>query len=596
MGLFDFLKPKKQDMGDIKQEKSNTPINPILPADRKMDLKPEEKSNMPGRPVSGEDKRGDLKPEEKGNTPVNPVSPADRKGDLKPEEIYIPDEPRRHKEEVQHMEISFEQAREQGWHYNRKSRKRMRITRYTGTEKNITVPARIGDYIVNEIGQRAFYGADIDSVLVPDTVKKLNSLCFCTSTVKKVTFAEGIPEIPDDAFRSCQNLSRVHLPATVCRIGKRAFYSCKSLPYINIPSYCRVEEEAFRYSGLKGLACGRVNDGNAFANTPLQMNYKLVLVPPNYYNSDIDYDVLLVGTKAEVKFPGGSVHLGKNSIVHGCNLDLSKCSRIRMDIEAFWCKRDRWGVAGVMPACKVIVPQGAKGIYLPRFVDAFYPNGIKYAGYITAKSDHADKTTLYVNGEELPSFSITHISHKGKRVDIEAEKSLRFYEYAVSSPAMESISFSDIYGEGELFFAGCRRLHKVEWNGKYCAYIPSEELVGHQAHIQLLKAFSGIHSGGFYRFFDSGVIGQVFTKPVSSYAEFRLQPEKPVRLSQKSKILIAVDVLRSTETLFENRELYVKYLQTHKRYAKAVCEKLPEKWQEYKNFLKAFYEEAAIWA
>lgn len=544
MSLFDLFKPKKQNTEYIKPEEINTQKSPILP------------ENM--------------------------------KGYIKPEEIYTPEKPHRHKTEVQHIKISYEQARAQGWHFKRKSRNRMRITRYTGTDRNIIVPAMIEGYIINEIGQRAFYGADIDSVMIPDTMKKLNSLCFCTSKVKKVTFAEGITEIPDDTFRSCQHLHTVHLPTTLCHIGKRAFYSCESLTYINIPFYSfNIGEEAFRYSGLNGFAIGTVHDGNAFSNTPLQKNYKLILDPPNYYNTGTDYSVLLVGTNADVKFPGGSVYLGKNSVVHGCTLDLSRCSKITIDTDAFKCKRDNWGLIWSQPVCKVIIPQGEKGLYIPAFVDAYYPDGTKYVGYIVDQSKNANKTTLWVNGKELPSFSITH---KKNVVDIESEKSLKFHEYAVNSHAVDSISFTVIYGEGELFFTGCRHLHKVEWNGKYCVYIPSEELICPQAHRQLLKAFSGRVVEGFYRFFDSNIIDQVFTVPISNYTEFHVPHKKPVRLSQKSKILIAIDVLRSTESLFENREMYVKYLQTHKRYAKIVCQRLPEKWQEYKDFLKAFYE------
>ena len=528
-----------------------------------------------------------IKPEEI-NTQKSPTPSTNMKGYIKPEEIYTPEKPHRHKTEVQHIEISYEQAREQGWHFKRKSRNRMRITRYTGTDRNIIVPAMIGGHIINEIGQRTFYGADIDSVMIHDTVKKLNSLCFCKSKVKKVTFAEGITEIPDDTFRSCQHLNNIHLPTTLCHIGKRAFHSCESLTYINIPFYSlKMGEEAFRYSGLNGFAIGTVRDGNAFSNTPLQKNYKLILDPPNYYNSGTDYSVLLVGTNADVKFPGGSVYLGKNSVVHGCTLDLSRCSRITLHAEAFKCKRDNWGLIWSQPVCKVIVPQGEKGLYIPAFVDAYYPDGIKYVGYIVDKSKNINKTTLQVSGNELPSFSI---AHKRKELEIEAKESLKFHEYAVNSHTIESISFTDIYGEGELFFTGCRHLHKVEWNGEYCAYIPSEELICRQVHSHLLKAFSGRVVEGFYRFFDSSVIDQVFTEPVSNYAEFHIPHKKPVRLSQKSKILLAIDVLRSTESLFENREIYVKYLQTHNRYARIVCERLPEKWQEYKDFLELFYE------
>ena len=57
-------------------------------------------------------------------------------------------------------------------------------------------------------------------------------------------------------------------------------------------------------------------------------------------------------------------------------------------------------------------------------------------------------------------------------------------------------------------------------------------------------------------------------------------------LSQKQKILIAADVLRSTEALYPDRAPYIGYLQTHKRYALLLSKNLP---QDYVDFLRKFY-------
>ena len=58
-------------------------------------------------------------------------------------------------------------------------------------------------------------------------------------------------------------------------------------------------------------------------------------------------------------------------------------------------------------------------------------------------------------------------------------------------------------------------------------------------------------------------------------------------LKLRQKILLAADVLRSTPELFPKREMYRKYLLTHKRYALTLCKSLP---QEYSAFLRDFYE------
>lgn len=607
MNLFDFFKPKKQNREYNKPEKRNSTETSTSTLEAK----------TPSPSSQAETQAASLQPEAPASAleAKTPATPPDSDSYIKEEEIYTPKKPSHRIEKVSHIEISYEQAWEQGWHFKRKSRKRMRITHYTGPDRDVIIPAKIEGHIVNEIGGRAFYGCDVDSVIIPDTVIKLNPSCFCTSTVKEITFAEGITEIPDDTFRSCERLSKVHLPTTLRSIGKRAFHSCKNLTYINIPlpSGNSIGEEAFQYSGLNDFAIFRVSDGNVFSNTPLQKKYKLILASSNRFYKNFDYDIALTGNGANLKFPGGSIYFGKNSIATGCTLDLSNCDKINIDTNAFICEK-YLGRPTLRNTQKVIIPQDEKGIYIPTLVNAYYPDGRKYAGYIVIKRIDGDKATLRVSGKELPSFSVTFprtivertreskiVEHRTIRLAIESEEPLHFHEYAVDNSAVESISFPHICGEGELFDPDCWHLHKVEWkewNKEYCAYIPSEEILfqwsSHQyfAHRQLLKAFSGRRNKlGLYRFFDSSIIDQVFTEPISNYTEFHRPPNKPLRLSQRSKILIAVDVLRSSESLFENREMYIKYLQSHERYAKILCQKLPEKWQEYKDFLESFYEQ-----
>ena len=54
-------------------------------------------------------------------------------------------------------------------------------------------------------------------------------------------------------------------------------------------------------------------------------------------------------------------------------------------------------------------------------------------------------------------------------------------------------------------------------------------------------------------------------------------------LPQRKRIAIAVDVLRSTPSLFPKREMYDTYLRNHLRYALIISDTLPE---DYAVFLK----------
>jgi hypothetical protein len=51
--------------------------------------------------------------------------------------IYYPEEPKNISASVEHISLTAEQARAQGWHFRYKSGKRVRITRFVGTDADV---------------------------------------------------------------------------------------------------------------------------------------------------------------------------------------------------------------------------------------------------------------------------------------------------------------------------------------------------------------------------------------------------------------------------------------------------------------------------
>ena len=76
---------------------------------------------------------------------------------LKPEEIYVPHKGTPEKAEVPHIVLSEEEAASQGWYFKKKSRNRIRLTKYTGAESDVIIPSQIGEYTVNELKKCLFY-------------------------------------------------------------------------------------------------------------------------------------------------------------------------------------------------------------------------------------------------------------------------------------------------------------------------------------------------------------------------------------------------------------------------------------------------------
>ncbi|MDO5396891.1 MAG: leucine-rich repeat domain-containing protein, partial [bacterium] len=85
------------------------------------------------------------------------------------------------------------------------------ITGYTGDSKDITIPSEIGGYIVQSIGERAFYNNEtIVSVILPNTVETIGGYSFYNCAhLSSVTLPEGLTTIYAYAFQNCTSLESI---------------------------------------------------------------------------------------------------------------------------------------------------------------------------------------------------------------------------------------------------------------------------------------------------------------------------------------------------------------------------------------------------
>ena len=86
-----------------------------------------------------------------------------------------------------------------------------KITGYTGSGGDISIPLTIDSYNVTQIGSHAFE--------------------HCTS-ISSIQLTNQITLIDDYAFAYCNNIKSVHVPDSVITIGRNAFYSCSGLSSI----------------------------------------------------------------------------------------------------------------------------------------------------------------------------------------------------------------------------------------------------------------------------------------------------------------------------------------------------------------------------
>ena len=123
-----------------------------------------------------------------------------------------------------------------------------KITNYTGTATNVTIPSTITKngttytvtalYNAPDISHGVFYGA--------------------TPTLQNITIPNTITSIGDYAFRNCDGLTSVTIPNSVTSIGQSAFSGCDGLTSVTIGNNVRsISYEAFNQCyGLTSVTIG----------------------------------------------------------------------------------------------------------------------------------------------------------------------------------------------------------------------------------------------------------------------------------------------------------------------------------------------------
>ena len=98
----------------------------------------------------------------------------------------------------------------------------------------LIIPDTIDGYTVTEIANSGFESSKITSVVIPDSVTRINDYAFnrCKS-LKNVTIPDSVTTIDDCVFSNCPSLSRIYIPPTVTSIGYSAIGFGDSYVYDN---------------------------------------------------------------------------------------------------------------------------------------------------------------------------------------------------------------------------------------------------------------------------------------------------------------------------------------------------------------------------
>ena len=91
-----------------------------------------------------------------------------------------------------------------------------------GYDLVITAPIR-------KIEDLSFAGADIRSLVLPDTLEEIGYLTFTDASIKTLSLPDGVRRIGALAFGRCEALTDIELPSSIEEIHKLAFAKCDDL-------------------------------------------------------------------------------------------------------------------------------------------------------------------------------------------------------------------------------------------------------------------------------------------------------------------------------------------------------------------------------
>ena len=174
---------------------------------------------------------------------------------------------------------------------------------YTGS---ISIPSTVSysgtTYTVTAIGENAFYETQITSVIIPNTVKEIQSQAFYKcQNLSDVDLGNGITTIGIAAFANCIKLSTIDFPNSLITIHMAAF-SSTDLTQVIIPNSVQTIGEA-AFSNCPSLTDVTIGSSvKEIGGSAFVMNSKLLTVtclattPPSIDQSSFDNQMYSYGT------------------------------------------------------------------------------------------------------------------------------------------------------------------------------------------------------------------------------------------------------------------------------------------------------------
>ena len=138
----------------------------------------------------------------------------------------------------------------------------LKVYCYKGNQKNVVIPSEINGIPVTVVGtmwsdeendeRTPYYDtSNVETVVVPETVKYLSASFKNLTNLKSVTLSEGLEVIGNNTFENCTQLTEIDIPDSVNKIYQKAF---KNSGIEERPFEVSYEEIEYDLSGLSEMS------------------------------------------------------------------------------------------------------------------------------------------------------------------------------------------------------------------------------------------------------------------------------------------------------------------------------------------------------
>lgn len=162
-------------------------------------------------------------------------------------------------------------------------------------------------YLTDHLFSLEVNGVNIEHLIIPDDVEKINKYAFCYTDIKRLVVSDNIAEIPYEAFLGCSNLEYAEINSK--KIGYRAFEGCSKLAEVYIKNQVK-ETEYSSFIDCTSLKKVRIDDIASWCN----INFKSEYSNPLFYAKS-----LAIGTNdiKDLQIPEGIKRINPYSFING---------------------------------------------------------------------------------------------------------------------------------------------------------------------------------------------------------------------------------------------------------------------------------------